>query len=107
MVYWRGLDGMALSQRFDKEGGTEFGCMSTSTSKDVAIEFSEGKHPLVFKFVTDNFMSRGADISFLSVYPEEKETLYPPLTYLQVDHIGVEVHNYERVLVASVKPVIS
>lgn len=107
MVYWRGLDGMSLSQRFVKEGGTEFGCMSTSTSKDVAIEFSEGEHPLVFKFVTDNFMSRGADISFLSVYPEEKETLYPPLTYLQVDHIGVEVHNYERVLVASVKPVIS
>lgn len=25
---------------------------------------------------------RGADISFLSVYPGEKEALYPPLTYL-------------------------
>lgn len=106
MVYWRGLDGVALPQRFANEGGTEFGCMSTSTEKDVAIEFSEGKHPLVFKFVTDNFMSRGADISFLSVYPKEKETLYPPLTYLQVDHIGVEVINYTRVLVASVRPMI-
>lgn len=106
MVYWRGLDSVALTQRFANEGGTEFGCMSTSTEKDVAIEFSEGKHPLVFKFVTDNFMSRGADISFLSVYPKEKETLYPPLTYLQVDHIGVEVINYTRVLVASVRPMI-
>ena len=26
----------------------------------------------------------GADIGFLSVYPGEKEVLYPPLTYLQV-----------------------
>lgn len=107
VVYWRGLDGMALSQRFATEGGTEFGCMSTSTSKDVAIEFSKSKHPLVFKFATDNPLSRGADISFLSVYPEEKEMLYPPLTYLRVEHIGVEVHDYKRVLVASVTPVIS
>ena len=25
---------------------------------------------------------RGVDISFLSVYPQEQEYLYPPLTYL-------------------------
>ena len=106
VVYWRGLDGMALPKKFAEEGGTEFGCMSTSTSKDVAIEFSESKHPLVFKFVTENFHSRGADISFLSAYPEEKEALYPPLTYLTCDHIGVEVINYKRVLVASVRPMI-
>lgn len=28
-------------------------------------------------------MQCGADVSFLSVYPDEQEVLYPPLTYLQ------------------------
>lgn len=104
VVFWRGLKGMALSKAFVKQGGTEFGCMSTSADKDVAIEFSESEHPLVFKYETDNFMSRGADISFLSVYPEEKEALYPPLTYLSATKITVEEMNGRRVLVASVKP---
>lgn len=27
-------------------------------------------------------MSKGSSISWLSVYPKEKEILYPPLTYL-------------------------
>ena len=27
-------------------------------------------------------MSKGSRITWLSVYPKEKETLYPPLTYL-------------------------
>lgn len=104
VVYWRGLKGMALPKQFAEEGGIEFGCMSTSASKDVAIQSSESAHPLVFKYETANFMSRGADISFLSVYPEEKEALYPPLTYLSVDKLSVEVMNHTRVLVASVKP---
>ena len=28
-------------------------------------------------------MERGADLTFLSAFPGEKEYLYPPLTYLQ------------------------
>ena len=35
------------------------------------------------KLETKDFMSRGADISFLSVYPGESETLFPPLTFLR------------------------
>ena len=59
-------------------GGTEFACMSTTASKEVAISFAKSKCPLIFKYVTKNFMSRGADISFLSVYPDEAEALHPP-----------------------------
>ena len=33
--------------------------------------------------VSDDFMSCGADVSWLSVYPAEAEVLYPPLTYLR------------------------
>lgn len=103
-VYYRGLKGMALSKDFMKQGGTEFACMSTSASQDIAVEFATSQHPLIFKFATSNFMSRGADISCLSVYPEENEALYPPLTYLSAQHIGVEVIGGVHVLVATVIP---
>ena len=105
VVYWRGLAGMSLSTEFMEQGGTEYGCMSTSAARDIAVEFAGTKHPLVFKYETENFMSRGADISFLSVYPEEKESLYPPLTYLSVIKIRVEVIDGVKTLVATVVPI--
>ena len=40
----------------------------TSASQHIAVtNFAQSALPLVFKFVTKNFMSRGADIAFLSV----------------------------------------
>lgn len=104
VVYYRGLAGMALPTAFMEQGGTEYGCMSTSAARDIAVEFAGTKHPLVFKYETENFMSRGADISFLSVYPEEKEALYPPLTYLSASKICVEVIDGVKTLVVTVKP---
>ena len=58
--------------------------MSTTSSKTVAADFAKESKtsPLLFKLLSHDFMSHGADISFLSVFPEEKEILYPPLTYL-------------------------
>ena len=73
---------LGLTMEFLQKGGTEFACLSTSASKDVAVNFAVSELPLVFKFETTDFTSRGADISFLSVYPGEQEALYPPLTYL-------------------------
>jgi hypothetical protein len=57
--------------------------MSTSTSKEIVAGYAKSEQPLIFRVVSDTFMSCGADISWLSIYPEEKEVLYPPLTYLQ------------------------
>jgi hypothetical protein len=104
VVFYRGLRGMGLAKVLVTEGGTEYACMSTSGSKDVAIEFSQSEHPLIFVYDTENFMARGADISFLSVYPEEKEALYPPLTYLTVIKVTTELINSKRVLVVYVRP---
>lgn len=104
-TYWRGLKDMTLSMAFLKQGGTECACMSTSSSMDVAIEFSESDCPLIFKFQSNSFMSQGADISFLSVYPEEKEVLYPPLTYLRPICANMETIGGEDVLVAHVEPI--
>ena len=74
---------LGLSADFFARGGTEFACMSTSASQAVACDFAASRFPLIFKFVTPDFMSRGADIAFLSVYESEAEVLYPPLTYLR------------------------
>ena len=35
------------------------------------------------KIVTSNNLQRGADLTFLSMFPSEAETLYPPLTFVQ------------------------
>lgn len=104
-VYWRGLADLKLDTEFLQAGGTEFACMSTTTNRDVAMEFAEGECPLVFKFTTKDFMQRGADISFLSVYPEEEEILYPPLTYLRPVRVFFDEFKGVRVVVGEVVPV--
>ena len=80
---WRGLTGLScksFTDNFMMQGGTEFACMSTSASSQQALAFSDG---LMFQYDTQNCIQRGADIAYLSVYPTEKEVLYPPLTFLR------------------------
>ena len=83
LVFWRGMKDLQITDEFIRTGGSEMACMSTTSDQNVAQEFALSKSPLLFKFVSKSFMSHGADISFLSVYPGEKESLYPPLTYLR------------------------
>ena len=85
-TFWRGLDDMAVSEDFMAQGGTEIGCMSTTDSVDVARKFArlgEKPNPLLLKVEATSLMDCGADIGWLSMYPEEKEVLFPPLTYLR------------------------
>ena len=58
--------------------------MSTTTDMQTAMEYCMSEHAVLLRLRTKNFMGRGADISFLSAFPAEKEILFPPLTYLQV-----------------------
>jgi hypothetical protein len=64
-------------------GGIELGFSSTTEDFEVAVKYSGGKENkgtiLELEFGID---SRGADIQFLSQYPEEKEWLWPPCTSL-------------------------
>jgi phosphopantetheinyl transferase (holo-ACP synthase) len=103
-VYWRGMKDLTVTPEFQREGGTELACVSTSSSKAQAIKFSESEHPLLFKFTSSNFMSRGAEISFLSVYPSEEEVLYPPGTYLAPDEMVDEQIGGKEVQILSVSP---
>ncbi len=84
VCFWRGMKGLCLPDAFDKEGGTELQCMSTTADVNIAGQYGQSNCPLIFcvKFDKD-FMKRGADISWLSLYPHENGIFYPPLTYLR------------------------
>ena len=71
-----------------------------STTTDVSVAIKKDTHSaLLFRFVTRNNLERGADVQWLSMFPEEAETLFPPMTLLQrtrtepqdVEHNGVKV----------------
>jgi hypothetical protein len=107
-VFYRGMIDLQVTDEFLAVGGTEMSCMSTTSSKTVAADFAKESKtsPLLFKLLSNDFMSHGADISFLSVYPEEKEILYPPLTYLCPINreIKIEIIDGREYQVVEVKP---
>ena len=66
------------------EGGTEPAPTSTSADPLVALKYALDRNTsgqaTVLKLNTDSFMNRGVDLRFCSVFPEEREYLYPPCT---------------------------
>ena len=82
-ILWRGMRNIEVAENFMLEGGTELAFMSTTTDLSVAVHYSLSEHSLLFKLVSPNFMTIGADLHWLSAFPGEREVLYPPLTYLK------------------------
>ena len=72
-----------VSDEFMQQGGTELGFMSTARDLGVAVRYSLGQHSLLLKIVVPIFMTMGADVKWLSAFPDEEEVLYLPLTYLE------------------------
>ena len=104
-ILWRGLKDVGITGQFMTEGGTDYACVSTTASQEVAVlNFAASSLPLVFRIVTKNCINRGADISFLSVFPNEQEFLYPPLTYLHCVKMERETLCGVQLLVATVEP---
>jgi ankyrin repeat protein len=70
---------------FNCRGMTEWGFMSCSEDKDIALQYSgvvEGKpHAMVLE-IEPNCIDRGAVVSELSQYPREVETLFLPMSYV-------------------------
>ena len=70
----------------------EFGLMSTTTSRETAVAYSgkDGERCTVLE-ISAGRVDVGADISFLSQYPGEKEFLMQPLSCLEVlAHLRVQ-----------------
>ncbi len=94
LLLYRGLGGeMELPENFYKarekgapKGYAEWGFMSTTSEKKVALQYSgvgKGKpRPMVLVFRI-SAVDRGANISELSQYPGEKEYLFVPLSYIE------------------------
>ena len=84
---FRGFTDMQVTEDFMRSGGTELAPMSTTTDLDVACGYAlrKGKTngALLMKIVTSNNLQRGADLTFVSMFPGESETLFPPLTFMQ------------------------
>jgi hypothetical protein len=66
-------------------GGVEPAFMSTTAELGVGFHFSGGvgKPGTIFEFECD-LVSRGADVQSISMYPSEKEFLWPPCTAITV-----------------------
>jgi hypothetical protein len=84
---YRGFNDMQETDEFKKLGGSEAAPMSTSTdllvSCGYAVRMGETNGGLLMKIITKNNLQRGADLTFLSMFPGEAETLFPPLTFVQ------------------------
>ena len=89
---YRGTGGVAyLPQHFSKpdefncRGMTEWGFMSCSADKEVAMGYSgaaEGRpHAMVLE-IEPSFVDRGAVVSDFSQYPKEVETLFLPMSFV-------------------------
>jgi hypothetical protein len=83
MDLWRGMRNVGASKEFAATGGSELAPMSTTSDPAVAVQYGQSEKTLLFKITSKSFMSRGADITFLSAFPGEREFLYPPLTFLR------------------------
>jgi len=89
---YRGLTGMSLPENFLRRdafgfrGGVKWGFMSTSSARDLAVQYSTASTatlPILFECDVGQ-VDRGADLKFLSQYPRESEILFPPMSNLEV-----------------------
>jgi ankyrin repeat protein len=96
-LLYRGLGGtLEFPDRFTRAdpdcatpnalGFLEFGFMSTTADKSVAVQYSgvkEGKPRAGILQISPNSVDRGADISLFSQYPAEREYLFVPYSFIQ------------------------
>ena len=83
LALWRGMRCMYADDDFMRFGGTELAFMSTTNDLRVAASYSASKQSLLLKIVSSSFMMMGADLQWLSIFPDGVDIVYPPLTYLR------------------------
>ena len=74
------------ANKYGVKGGVEAAFMSTTLEVNVAMGYAAGdgsKMGIVLE-IRQGMVNRGADISWLSQYPHERETLFGPLTGIEV-----------------------
>ena len=109
LILWRGYKDVQVTSEFQEEGGTEFAPLSATTNPAVAVQYAvkyrKSNSCLLFRIVTDNNLQRGASLKFLSMFPEEDEILFTPLTFFQATGRTQEVlHGENKITFIEVKP---
>ena len=69
---------------FNARGGIEFAFLSATAERDVALEYAAQSPAGVLFEIHQAMVDRGADLSWLSQYPHEREVTFPALTALEV-----------------------
>jgi len=94
---YRGVAGRVLPEQFwnaneyGVRGGIEAAFMSTTVDRQTAMRYAHGGGGVGFVFeIQQGMVDRGADISFLSQYPHEREILFAPLAGFEVKYSRVE-----------------
>ena len=86
---YRGVAGCVLPSEFWLgQGGVEFAFMSMTVDRDVAMRYAKAESKEDASCVMEVKMGKmdlGADLSWLSQYPEEKTVVFPPFTLLEVE----------------------
>ena len=94
---YRGLSGRVLPSEFWRgqgHGGVEFAFMSTTADRKVAMQYAKAESKEAASCVMEvqmGMIDRGADLSWLSQYPDEHEITFPPYTGLEVVKTRVDV----------------
>ena len=79
---WRGFKDATLPKAFWEanehgvRGGVEYGFTSCTKSREQALIYSAGKAPTLME-MRQGMVDRGAEMTWLSVYPHEDEVLLP------------------------------
>jgi hypothetical protein len=102
---WRGMPNMIVdvTGSFMLHGGCELAVMSTTEDKKVAMNYARSRYPLVFRYKTVG-LNRGVNIRFLSLYPKEHETIFPPFTFLIAEG---NIYEEDGIRILDVTPQIS
>jgi WD40 repeat protein len=103
-IVYRGISGMKLPEPFlvpskhNVRGGVEYAFMSTTLDQRVALRYatSNPDEPSTLMVMQMGMVDRGAQLDWLSQYPEEKEILLPPLTGIEVQTDEVTADNVRK-----------
>jgi len=87
-------------QAFKTTRATELGLVSTTSKKAIARCSRNGEVPVLFRYNLGQ-ANVGVSLKFCSLYPNQNEYVYPPLTFLKyVD----SYENNEGMFVIEVEP---
>ena len=106
---YRGVSGRGLPRDLRPQrgqgvtGGVDVAFLSTTRDREVAMRYAGREGFGLVLEIQQGLIDRGADLSWLSQYPFEREILFAPLTALQVVATRVE----GRVQVVEMRPTIN